>query len=336
LPISDGGDGLIEALLYSRGGRLVRRAVTGPLGERRTAVFGLAGRTAIVEMARASGLALVPPGRLDPMRATSYGTGELIRAALDRGASSIWIGLGGSATNDGGAGLAQALGARLLDAAGREIGRGPAGLDALARVDASGLDSRLARTEIRLVSDVTNPLLGPRGSARVYGPQKGASPREVERIERGLARWARVLRRDLNRDVATVPGSGAAGGLGSGLLAFTKARLLPGAPFVLDAVGARAKLRSADLVLTGEGRFDAQSLFGKAPAELAKLAARSGVPCALVCGQLEPGLERRLARLGIGRVVELSAGRTPESAMLGAPRLLAEAAEAAVLAFQGE
>jgi glycerate kinase len=327
LPISDGGDGLIESLLYAKRGRLVRAPAAGPLGARRMAEYGMLGKTAVIEMARASGLALLRKDRLDPMSATSRGTGELIAAAMERGAARLWIGLGGSATNDGGAGMAEALGALLLDSKGRPVPPGPAGLLKLARIDATRLHPRLRRTEIRLVSDVTNPLLGPKGSARVYGPQKGATPKQVALIEKALSNWARIIRRDMGRDVARVPGGGAAGGLGAGLLAFTDAKLAPGSRFVLEALSAEAEIRKADLVLTGEGRFDSQSFYGKAPAELAKLASRLGKPVGLVCGQLEKGLEPRLKTIGIGPVVSLTASRKPEEAIRKAPALLARAAK---------
>ena len=313
LPIADGGDGLAAVLAEALGGRLVRAPAAGPLGERRTAAYGLLpGRIAVIEMALASGLALVPKRRRRPLEATSRGTGDLIRAALKRGAREVWIGLGGSATNDGGAGLARALGVRFLDRHGRDIPEGAGGLGSLARIDASGLPPQVRRARFVALSDVTNPLLGPRGSARVFGPQKGATPAQVEAIESGLRNYARRLKEDLGRDVARRPGAGAAGGLGTALLAFLGAELKPGARFVLESVGARREVRRADLVITGEGRLDASSFFGKAPLELARLARREGVPVLLLCGAVEPGLEGRLARLG-ARAFALGKGRTAES-----------------------
>lgn len=299
LPIADGGDGLLDVLVSDLGGRKVRTAVTGPRGERRPAVYALLpGRIAVVEMALASGLALVPKSRRRPLSATSRGTGDLIRHALERGVREVWIGMGGSATNDGGAGMARALGARFLDAAGRELPDGVEPLSRLARIDISGLHPAVHRARFIALSDVTNPLLGRRGSARVYGPQKGATPAQVRLIESALANYARRLKADLGRDVSHRPGAGAAGGLGTGLLAFLGAELKPGAAFVLEAVGAERHVRNSDIVVTGEGRLDSQSFFGKAPVELARLARRSGVPVLFLCGAVAPGLGARLARLG--------------------------------------
>lgn len=306
MPISDGGDGLIESLRDAWGGRLAGVWVAGPLGERRRAryLWAREGR-AVIEMARASGLALVPSGRRDALRATSFGTGQLIDAALGHGARTVIVGLGGSASNDGGAGMAQALGARLLDARGREIGRGAGALLGLAKVEAGALRSRLRGVRVLAVSDVTNPLLGPRGSAAVYGPQKGATPSQVRVLERALARYARVLSRDLGVSVSKVPGGGAAGGLGAGLLAFLGAKIVPGASFVLRAIGAREKLRGAAAALTGEGRLDRTSFFGKAPVEFSRLCLSLAVPAAVVCGQVDPAVKPALRRSGIGVVVAL-------------------------------
>lgn len=333
LPISDGGDGLIEALLAARGGRKVFAAVEGPLGGKRWAAFALLpGGEAAVEMAQASGLALLPEERRDIWRASSFGTGQLILKALETGARTVLVGIGGSATNDAGAGMAQALGARLLDAAGRPVARGPRGLRALASMDVSALDPRVRKARIVAVSDVTNPLLGPRGSARVYGPQKGATAKDVSELEAVLRRFARLVRRDLGRDVARIPGAGAAGGLGAGLLAFAGARMVPGGPFVLQEMRAPAHVRDADLVLTGEGRLDAQSLYGKAPVALAELAKRAHKPLVAICGSWDPALKARLRRRGIARVIALADRVPPARALREAPRLLAEAAAAALRA----
>lgn len=302
LPVADGGDGLIDAVLPAVGGRLVRARIKGPLGEARTAAYALLGDgSALVEMARASGLALVPEGRRDPLGATSYGVGQLIADALGRGARKVVVGLGGSATNDGGAGMAQALGARLLDAEGRTLPFGVEALLRLARIEWKGVKGSFFG-----VSDVTNPLLGPRGSARVFGPQKGAGPREVLILERALRVWARRLKEDLGRDVAALPGAGAAGGLGAGLLAFLLARLMPGAAWVLGEVGAGRQLRGASLLVTGEGRLDRTSLYGKAPIALARLARARGIPAIGVCGLVEAGALPALRRAGLSRVVSFA------------------------------
>jgi len=331
LPISDGGDGLIDALLAGLGGRKVFATVEGPLGETRWAPFALLpGAAAVVEMAQASGLALLPPRKPDIWRASSFGTGQLIAKAVDAGARHVLVGMGGSATNDAGAGMAMALGARLLDAAGNPIPRGAKGLLSLDRIDISGMPARLRRIKISAVSDVTNPLLGAKGSARVYGPQKGAKPADIPVLERALARFARLVKRDLRRSVGSVPGSGAAGGLGAGLLAFLDAKLVAGGPFVLERIGADARIRAADLVLTGEGKLDAQSLFGKAPVALARAAKRRGKPVVAVCGTWDPSLRRSLRRAGITEVRALTDGASAARAMKEAGRLIAKASEAAV------
>lgn len=324
MPISDGGDGIAEALLAAWGGRFVSVPVLGPLGERRRASFALTPKGAVIEMARASGLALVPERRRDAMRATSFGTGQLIAAALKAGARRVLIGMGGSASNDGGAGMASALGARLLDRRGRPIPRGAAGLSALARIEKF---ARPEGVEIVAISDVRNPLLGPRGSARVYGPQKGASPAQVEQIELGLELYAGIISRDLGVSVARVPGAGAAGGLGAGLIAFLGAKIVPGAAFVLDEIGARRRLRGAAAVLTGEGRLDETSFYGKAPVELARLARELGVPTAFVCGQLD---EKARRRLGGPSVSFAELGAAPEDSRRRASYWCARAAAEAV------
>lgn len=321
MPISDGGDSFVETLHSALGGRYVSVRVRGPLNEPRAARFLAAKDIAVIEMARASGLALVPKGKLDALGATSFGTGQLIKAALDRGCRRIFIGLGGSATNDGGAGCAQALGARLLDAKGRELGLGAGALRGLNRIDTSKLDPRLAGAALVALTDVRNPVLGPKGSARVYGPQKGADPSQVRAIEAGLRRWVRVLRRDTGID-ADVPGAGAAGALASGLLAVLGARLEAGSPYVLDLLGARKRLRACDLVLTGEGSFDRQSLYGKAPAELSRLAKSLRKPVHLIAGQVDMALKPEMRKLGIKTFMRLTEARTPEEAMRRSRALL--------------
>jgi glycerate kinase len=321
MPVADGGDGLIDVL----GGKLIRVPIFGPLGERRTAVFSmLSGHVSVVEMARASGLALVPPSKRDVMRSTSYGTGQLIAAALRAGAKTVVVGLGGSATNDGGAGLVQALGARLLDASGRELVRGAEPLERLARIEWRG-----APRGVRFiaVSDVTNPLTGPRGSARVFGPQKGASAPQVRRLEKALKVWALRLKADLGRNVAGKPGAGASGGAGSALLAFLDAELVPGANWVLQRVGADKLIKEADLVLTGEGRLDRTSLYGKAPLTLARRAKRA----VAVCGTLEQSAAPALRKAGLKRVVSFAqVGATPRDSMSRAGLWARRAAAAAV------
>lgn len=333
MPVSDGGDGLMEVLLGRFGGRRIDRAVTGPLGRRRRASYALLsdGRTAVVEMAQASGIAGVPKGGLDPLKATTFGTGELIRDALRRGRRRILVGLGGSATSDGGAGMAAALGGRLLDEGGRPLPPGAEPLKDLARIDLRGLRRLLGRAEVLAISDVSNPLLGPRGAARVYGPQKGATPSMVRVIERSLSRYAQVLRRASGREVARSPGSGAAGGLGAGLLGFLRARIVPGADWVLDELGADERIAGADWVLTGEGRADLQSLHGKAPLVLARRARAAGRPVLLLCGQLEEALGRRLRRLGVIATEELRRPREPVAATIRSTRRRFPAAAARLI-----
>jgi len=288
IPMADGGEGTVAALVAATGGTLVAVQVTGPLGKPVRACYGLTGdgTTAVVEMAAASGLALVPPALRDPLKATSFGTGELLRAALDAGASHLIVGIGGSATNDGGAGMLQALGVRLLDAAGGEIGRGGGSLAQLERIDVSGLDPRLKGCSIEAACDVDNPLTGSNGASAVFGPQKGATSEAVMRLDANLARFARAIHRDLGVAVETVPGAGAAGGMGAALLAFLGARLRPGVEIVSEAVGLERAVRDADLVITGEGRIDGQTVHGKTPIGVARLAKRYGKPVLAIAGSL--------------------------------------------------
>jgi len=295
IPVADGGDGLIDALRAAMGGELVSAPAHGPLGEKRRASYlWIAGKkTAVIEMARASGLALVPPAKRRVMSSTTRGTGDLMRDAARRGARTIIVGMGGSASNDGGAGMARALGARLLDCEGRELPDGAADLPRLCSVDARAVKILLSGVKVIALSDVTNPLLGPKGSARVFGPQKGATAAQVRALERALAVWVRALNRDLGVSVAAVPGAGAAGGLGSGLLAFAKAEIIPGADWILDKTGASRALKTADLVVTGEGRLDRTSLFGKAPVALGRRARR----CVAVVGRLEARLKTPFRRV---------------------------------------
>ncbi len=288
VPMADGGEGTVQSLVDATGGRIVRGPVTGPLGETVEAFYGILGdgKTAVIEMAAASGLPLVPKDKRDPRVTTTYGTGELIRSALDRGCRKLLIGIGGSATNDGGAGVAQALGARMVDQDGRDLPWGGAALSRLARIETTGLDRRLAETEIVAACDVDNPLFGPRGAAAVYGPQKGATPAMVEELDGCLRHYAEVVRRDLGADIVDLPGAGAAGGLGGGLVAFLHARLRPGVEIVIEATDLAGKLRDADLVITGEGGIDRQTIYGKAPIGVAHVAKRFGLPVVVIAGSV--------------------------------------------------
>lgn len=293
IPVSDGGEGMVDALVHGGRGRRIAVGVSGPLGAPVMAEYAvLDGGTAVIEMSAASGLTLIPEAARDPMRASTYGTGELIRAALDGGCRDLLIGIGGSATNDGGAGMAQALGARFLDAEGRELPPGGAALAQLARIDVSGLDPRLRDCRVRVASDVRNPLCGVHGASAVYGPQKGATPEMVAELERALSRYAQVLREQLGEDVAERPGAGAAGGMGAGLYAFAHAQFQPGIDAVLGLLDFAGRVRGADLVLTGEGRTDGQTLFGKVPAGVARWAkAQGGIPVVVLSGGIAPGAE---------------------------------------------
>jgi glycerate 2-kinase len=335
VPMADGGEGTVRALVAATGGTLRRATVTGPLGEPVESEFGLlgGGRTAVIEMAAASGLPLVPANRRDPTRTTTFGTGELIRAALDLGVRRLILGVGGSATVDGGAGMAQALGVGLLDAAGRPIGPGGGELARLARIDRASRDPRLATVACDVASDVTNPLVGPHGAALVYGPQKGATPAMVRRLDAALGRLADVIERDLGLGVRDLPGAGAAGGLGAGLVAFLGARLRPGVELVADAVGLKRKLRGAALVLVGEGRLDAQTAFGKVPVGVARVAAGMGIPVVALAGSLGKGWEAVHAA-GITACFGIADGPMPlAEAIRRAPELLRRAAEEAVRLF---
>ncbi|WJN58035.1 glycerate kinase [Pseudomonas sp. SO81] len=318
-PMADGGEGTVDAVLAAVGGERREQIVRGPLGEPVTAPWGWLGDgTAVLEMAAASGLHLVPSERRDATLTSSQGTGELIRAALDAGAQRIILGLGGSATNDGGAGLLQALGMRFLDAAGCELPPGGAALAQLARIDASGLDPRLAQVRIEIAADVDNPLCGPRGASRVFGPQKGASLQQVELLDAALSHYADVVAATLGEDHRTLPGVGAAGGLGFAAKAFLRAGFRPGVELVAELSGLAEALHGADLLITGEGRLDAQSLHGKTPVGVARIARAAGVPVIALAGSLGEGYQA-LYEVGIDATFSLSSGpQSLEQAMAAA------------------
>jgi glycerate kinase len=328
VPVADGGDGTVEALVSAKHGEYRTARVEGPLGDPVDAPYGLIdeGHTAVVELATASGLTLIPPERYDPRRTSTFGFGQLLAAARRDGVSTIVAGIGGSATNDGGAGMAQALGYRLLDDSGKDLERGGAALARIWRVDPSGFDRGWTRVRIRVACDVTNPLTGPRGASEVYGPQKGADPKAVRELDAALLRFAVVIERDLAKKVADLPGAGAAGGTGAGLVAFLGATLEPGAPLVVEAAGFDAGLKGADLVITGEGRADEQTAYGKAPGEVARRAAAAGIPVVLLAGSKGPGWEA-LNRLGVTSVVTLTEeGHDPQEAFRDPEGLLTRAA----------
>ncbi|WP_406700054.1 glycerate kinase [Singulisphaera sp. Ch08] len=335
VPMADGGEGTVDALVEATGGTFREAVVTGPFGSPITARFGLLGdaSTAVVEMASASGLVLIPRESRDPLRSSTRGTGELILAAVAAGARRIIVGIGGSATNDGGAGLAQAIGYRLLDAAGREIESGGGSLNRLERIDASARNRSMDGVEIAVACDVDNPLCGPEGASAVYGPQKGADAEMVSLLDRNLSHFAKVIERDLNCAIRDLPGAGAAGGLGGGLVAFAAGKLEPGITLVIRAVGLEARLKAADLCLTGEGAIDASSAFGKTAVGVARLARSLGVPTFALAGSIGPGAEAVLAQ-GIDAYFSLCPAPIElDEAIAQGERLLERAAEQVMRAF---
>ena len=326
LPLGDGGAGTLEALVAA-GFQRVPVPATGPTGEPVQAAIAVDGDRCFVEMAEASGLKRLPGGRRAPLEATTYGTGELLRAALDHGARTVVFGIGGSATTDGGAGMAAALGARFLDDAGAELPPGGAALLRLVHVDTAGLDPRLREVQVTVAADVDNPLVGPDGAAHVFGPQKGAGPDEVLLLDSALRRYARVLAADLGVDLADTPGAGAAGGLGAGAIAFLGARIRSGIELVLELVGFDREVASADLVVTGEGKLDAQSLRGKAPVGVARAATAHGVPVVALAGVVEVA-DRELRAAGFEEAHALAELEPdPARSMAAAAPLLERLAE---------
>lgn len=335
VPMADGGEGTVRSLVDATGGRIITRMVTGPLGDQVEAFFGITGdgETAVIEMAAASGLPLVPQNKRDPRITTTFGTGELIIAALDEGCKKIIIGIGGSATNDGGAGMAQALGYRFLDEQGRDLPFGGAALKHLARIDSSGKDPRLSDLTVIAACDVTNPLTGPDGASAIYGPQKGATPEMVRELDEALSIFAQVVKEELGMEVADLPGSGAAGGLGAGLVTFLQAQLEPGVKIISEAVALRDKMAGADLVLTGEGRIDGQTIKGKTPIGVARVAKTREIPVLAVAGSIGSGAEL-LYEQGIdGMIAIVDRPMTLEEAIASADELVSLATERIIRAF---
>lgn len=307
-PMADGGEGTVDAVLAATGGQRRELKVCGPLGQPVQAHWGwLEDAQAVIEMAAASGLHWVAPAQRDARITTTRGTGELILAALDAGARRIILGIGGSATNDGGAGLLRALGVGLLDAAGQPLAEGGAALIDLQRIDLDGLDPRLAQVEILVAADVDNPLCGPRGASHVFGPQKGASPAQIEQLDQALAHFADVMAAALGEDYRDVPGVGAAGGLGFAARAVLGARFRPGIELVAELSGLAEAMQGADLVITGEGRLDGQSLHGKTPVGVARVARAAGVPVIALAGSLGEGYQR-VYEAGIDAAFSLAPG----------------------------
>ena len=330
IPVADGGEGTVDALLRAMDGRRIRTQVTGPRFEPETAQWGLlsGGVTAVMEMAQASGLSYVPLPQRDPRRTTSLGTGEMIAEALRQGVRKILIGIGGSATNDGGIGMLQALGAVFTDAAGQPVPPVGGALASVAKADFSGLLPELRHTEITVICDVTNPLLGENGATWIYGPQKGATPEICEELETGMAHFAQVAAAAAGRDIASFPGAGAAGGLGAALGGVLGAQLRSGIDAVLDAVDFSAKLEGVSLAVTGEGRIDGQSVcFGKVPVGVAKRCAQRGIPTVAIVGGIGEGAEGLFQLCESTIQTTVSGPMSLQAAMSNAPALYEQAAD---------
>ncbi len=331
IPLADGGEGTLEALLVGAGGRAKMVRVQGPLGAGVEADWGfLPDGRAVIEMAQASGLTLIAPGPLDALRASSYGTGQLIKSALDAGCREIVVGLGGSATSDGGSGALSALGLRLYDARDRILPPGGGALESLATIDTRFLDARLAKTKLTVLCDVSNPLHGPQGAARIYGPQKGASSSEIEKLERGLQRLADVTATKMGFDLRDQAGAGAAGGIAFALMAFCQAQLQSGIEFVLQANDFTSAIAGADLILTGEGALDSQTLSGKTVAGVCRIARIKQVPVVAFGGAVRLTGDQ-MDQLGLHSAFALADGpRSLEECLASAPTLLAQSVERAL------
>jgi glycerate kinase len=329
IPMADGGEGTVQSLIDATGGLIFEHEVSNPLGELVKAKFGIMGdgTTAVIEMAEASGLNLISKERRNPLITSTYGTGQLIRKAMDMGCHSFILGIGGSGTNDGGAGMAQALGAKLLDQQGKEIASGGGSLGNLRRIDLSDMDSRLRQCTFRVACDVNNPLCGPSGASYVYGEQKGATPEMMKQLDQNLVHFSGIIARDIGVLVEQIPGAGAAGGLGAGLVAFLQAKLEKGVNMVIKATGLVEQLYAADLVITGEGRCDDQTVRGKTPYGVAKAAQRLSIPVIVIAGSIGPGIEV-MYQHGVHSVFSMmDRPMTVDQAMSQAAELLTNATE---------
>lgn len=329
VPMADGGEGTVQSMVDATGGKIIYAKVHGPLFKKVDSFYGILGdgKTAVIEMAAASGLPLVSNNEKDPMTASTYGTGELIKHALDKGCERIIIGLGGSATNDGGQGMAKALGVRFLDKQGEDIGYGGGNLDKLCSIDVSGIDKRIKNCEVVLACDVDNPLCGPKGASYVFGPQKGAKEGMLEILDKNLEHYANVIKSTLNIDIKDYPGAGAAGGLGGGALAFLNAKMRKGVEIVIEMVGLDEHVKDAELVITGEGMMDYQTQFGKTPFGVAKTAKKYGVPVIALVGRIGKGADA-LYDLGIDSIFSIvDEPMTLEDAMMNGTELLGDTAE---------
>ena len=335
VPMADGGEGTIQAIVNAAGGEIVSVDVTDPIGRRITAGWARLsdGITAVIEMASASGLQLVPEKMRDPLITSTYGTGELILDALNKGCRKFIIGIGGSATNDGGAGMAQALGINLIDKRGASLALGGAALIELEDIDTAGMDLRLAECDIILASDVTNPLCGPDGASLTYGPQKGATSEMTGELDRALEHYAAVIRRELGIDVENKPGAGAAGGLGAGMMAFINARMVPGIDIVIEATGLAGKMGGASLVYTGEGRIDAQTSYGKTAVGVARKASQFGLTVIAIAGEIGSGYSA-VYQEGVDAVFSIAPGPIGyERCLRKAEELISDVAERATRLF---
>ena len=332
VPIADGGDGTLETLVESSQGKINLIKVTGPLGEQQNSAWGALGRnkTAIIEMARSSGLALVPINKLNPLISTTYGLGEVILDALDQGYRDFIIGIGGSATNDAGAGMAQALGAKLLDSNGNELPFGGESLSKLNSINIDGIDTRIKESNFAIACDVNNPLTGPEGASAIYGPQKGATPEMVNTLDQALTNFAEIVEKDLGIKINDVEGSGAAGGLGGGLIAFLNGKLRKGVDIVLDFVDINKALTNTNLVITGEGQLDFQTIYNKAPIGVARRAKHLGIPVIAISGSLGENFSV-VHEHGIDAASSIvSKPMTLEEASKNAPELISTATEQAL------
>jgi len=331
VPMADGGEGTVQSLVDATGGQFIRKRVTGPAGNPVSARYGMLadGETAVIEMAEASGLPLVSGKQMNPLKTTTYGTGELILDAAKRGATKIIIGIGGSATNDGGVGMAQALGVRFINKRDKEITERGAGgmLDKIASIDVKDLNPLIKKIKIIVASDVNNPLCGKTGASNVFGPQKGATPAMVKTLDANLRHLGKVIKTDLKKDVVNLKGAGAAGGLGAGLVAFTKARMKSGIDIVLEATNIAQHMKGADLVITGEGRVDFQTAFGKTPSGVAKAARKYAVPTVAIGGGITDDANAVFAH-GIDGLESAYAREMPLAEAMGNSKIyIANAAE---------
>ncbi|MGC3820347.1 glycerate kinase [Acinetobacter sp. G11] len=325
VPMADGGEGTVDALITAQGGQKIDCEVSGPLAEHKIKTyFGLVnqGKTAVIEMAKANGIHLLDKSQRNPLFTSTLGTGEMSKTALDLGVSKIMIGLGGSVTNDGGAGMAQALGVKFLDAAGCDVAVGGGQLDQIQKIDLSGLDARLTQVEILIASDVNNPLCGANGASYIFGPQKGATPEMVRLLDQNLAHFADVVEAELNVSKQNIAGAGAAGGLGFGLMAFARASIQSGVELVIEETHLAEKIAQADYVLTGEGKIDFQTKFGKTPFGVAQVAKRLNKPVIAFAGVVGDGIEE-LYDLGFSQIIGINPPHIDlEDAMKNAERHL--------------